>query len=64
MSFYYDSFPWFVRAENKKQRLPTSDGTTDWSPKKIDLEFSLDVDKTKLELVGFTQEALEYFVAN
>ena len=64
MSFYYDSFPWFVRAENKKQRLPMSDGTTGWSPKKIDLEFSLDVDKTKLELVGFTQEALEYFVAN
>ena len=59
---YYDEFPWFVRAENEKQHLRRSGQTSGWSEKEIDYAFSGDTDKTKLELKGFTQDALEYFV--
>lgn len=61
-TFYYDTFPWFVRGENEKQHLYVSADNADWSPTEIDFAFSLDKDKTRLEIGHFTQEALEYFV--
>lgn len=61
MSSYYDSFPWYVRAENENQHLQGHD-YSDWTPDEIDYAFSLEPDLKKLEIRNFTQECLEYFV--
>ncbi len=68
MSHYYDSFPWYLRAENEKQYLyiarhkENSPQLRDWSPEEIDYEMSFSKNASKLEIGHFTQNALEYFV--
>lgn len=43
--FYYDNFPWYVRAENESQCLYASRKIADWTCSEIDYEFSFDKDK-------------------
>ena len=62
-NFYYNDFPWYVRAENESQYLYASHKDADWTCSEIDYEFSFDRDKKRLEIRHFTQGALEYFVS-
>lgn len=72
MGFYYDTFPWFVRAENEQQILQANRYTDskrtglhrrELDPAEVDFEMSFPKDPSKMELVHITQKGFEHFVS-